>query len=81
MLKDTTINKEEVKKFSALAKEWWDESGQFKPLHDINPVRIKFIKETFAKKLFSPSSLPQANEHFQTNLFCRRLVNHLIHRF
>ena len=49
MLKDTTINKEEVKKFSALAEEWWDESGKFKPLHDINPVRIKFIKENILK--------------------------------
>ena len=49
MLKDTTINKEEVKKFSALAEEWWDESGKFKPLHDINPVRIKFIKDNIIR--------------------------------
>ncbi|WHA05224.1 bifunctional 2-polyprenyl-6-hydroxyphenol methylase/3-demethylubiquinol 3-O-methyltransferase UbiG [Candidatus Bandiella numerosa] len=49
MLKDTTINKEEVKKFSALAEQWWDESGKFKPLHDINPVRIKFIKDNIIK--------------------------------
>ncbi|WPX96415.1 bifunctional 2-polyprenyl-6-hydroxyphenol methylase/3-demethylubiquinol 3-O-methyltransferase UbiG [Candidatus Bandiella euplotis] len=42
---NTTIDKEEVAKFSALAKEWWDESGKFKPLHDINPVRIGYIKE------------------------------------
>ena len=49
MLKDTTINKEEVKKFSALAEQWWDESGKFKPLHDINPIRIKFIKDHIIK--------------------------------
>jgi 2-polyprenyl-6-hydroxyphenyl methylase/3-demethylubiquinone-9 3-methyltransferase len=42
---NSTIDEEEVKKFSAIAEEWWDECGKFKPLHDINPVRIKYIKE------------------------------------
>lgn len=41
----SNVNKDEIKKFSALAEEWWDESGKFKPLHDINPIRIKYIKE------------------------------------
>lgn len=40
-----TINQNEVEKFSRIAEEWWDEGGKFKPLHQLNPIRIKFIKE------------------------------------
>jgi len=39
----TTINKEEIQKFSKLAEEWWDVKGKFKPLHMFNPVRIEYI--------------------------------------
>ena len=39
----TTINKEEIQKFSRLADEWWDVSGKFKPLHMFNPIRIEYI--------------------------------------
>ena len=39
----TTINKEEIQKFSDLAEEWWDVNGKFKPLHMFNPVRIEYI--------------------------------------
>ena len=41
----TTINKREIEKFSKLAKEWWNPNGKFKPLHQFNPARIKFIKQ------------------------------------
>lgn len=41
----TTINDDEVKKFSDLAEQWWDPSGQFKPLHKFNPVRLAYIRE------------------------------------
>jgi 2-polyprenyl-6-hydroxyphenyl methylase/3-demethylubiquinone-9 3-methyltransferase len=39
----TTINKEEIQKFSLLADEWWDVNGKFKPLHMFNPTRIEYI--------------------------------------
>ena len=39
----TTINKEEIQKFSRMADEWWDENGKFKPLHRFNPTRIQYI--------------------------------------
>ena len=39
----TTINKEEIQKFSKMADEWWDVDGKFKPLHMFNPVRIDYI--------------------------------------
>ena len=41
----TTINKEEIQKFSKLADEWWDVNGKFKPLHMFNPIRIEYITE------------------------------------
>ncbi len=45
----TTINKEEIQKFSKLAEEWWDVNGKFKPLHMFNPIRIKYITENIKK--------------------------------
>ena len=41
----TTINKEEIQKFSRLAEEWWDVNGKFKPLHMFNPIRIEYITD------------------------------------
>ena len=39
----STVNKDEIEKFSKLADEWWDINGKFKPLHMFNPIRIKYI--------------------------------------
>ena len=44
-MKNNTINKKEIEKFSKIAEEWWDPSGKFKPLHKFNPIRISYIKE------------------------------------
>lgn len=41
----TTINDEEVARFAAMAEEWWDPAGKFKPLHKFNPVRLAYIRE------------------------------------
>ena len=46
----TTINKEEIQKFSKLADEWWDVNGKFKPLHAFNPIRIEYITENIKKR-------------------------------
>lgn len=35
----TTIDQSEVDRFSAMAAEWWDPTGKFRPLHKFNPVR------------------------------------------
>ena len=45
----TTINKEEIQKFSNLADEWWDVNGKFKPLHMFNPIRIEYILDEITK--------------------------------
>ena len=39
------LDPEEVKKFNDIAEKWWDLDGEFKPLHQINPLRLNFIKE------------------------------------
>ena len=41
----TTINKEEIQKFSNLADQWWDVKGKFRPLHMFNPIRIEYITD------------------------------------
>lgn len=46
----TTIDDAEVARFSAMADEWWNPIGKFKPLHKFNPVRLKYIKEQVCKK-------------------------------
>ncbi|MGB1087177.1 MAG: bifunctional 2-polyprenyl-6-hydroxyphenol methylase/3-demethylubiquinol 3-O-methyltransferase UbiG, partial [Alphaproteobacteria bacterium] len=42
----SSIDKEEVARFSAMAADWWNPTGKFAPLHKFNPVRIGFIRET-----------------------------------
>lgn len=39
----TTIDPAEIAKFEAMAAEWWDPNGKFKPLHMLNPVRLDYI--------------------------------------
>jgi 2-polyprenyl-6-hydroxyphenyl methylase / 3-demethylubiquinone-9 3-methyltransferase len=51
---DTTINADEIAKFSAMADDWWDPDGDFKPLHRFNPVRLAYIRD-WALKHFSRS--------------------------
>lgn len=41
---NSTIDPEEIERFSKIAEEWWDEKGKFAPLHSMNPVRIEYIK-------------------------------------
>ena len=61
-MKKDTINKKEIDKFSKLADEWWDPEGKFKPLHNFNPVRLRYIKDTITKKFGNKSEkLPLKN--------------------
>ncbi|MGA8259924.1 MAG: bifunctional 2-polyprenyl-6-hydroxyphenol methylase/3-demethylubiquinol 3-O-methyltransferase UbiG [Arenicellales bacterium] len=41
----TNVDAQEIEKFEKLASRWWDPEGEFKPLHDINPLRLAFINE------------------------------------
>ncbi|WP_422029923.1 bifunctional 2-polyprenyl-6-hydroxyphenol methylase/3-demethylubiquinol 3-O-methyltransferase UbiG [Roseovarius sp.] len=44
----TTIDAAEVAKFEAMAAEWWDPNGKFKPLHMLNPCRLDYITSQIA---------------------------------
>lgn len=61
MSKQSTIDQAEVDRFSALAAEWWNPRGKFKPLHKFNPVRLEYIKEkvceNFERDLKDPKAL------------------------
>ena len=50
-MKNNTINKKEIEKFSKIAEEWWNPNGKFKPLHKFNPIRINYIKENIVLDL------------------------------
>ncbi|MEM7017279.1 MAG: bifunctional 2-polyprenyl-6-hydroxyphenol methylase/3-demethylubiquinol 3-O-methyltransferase UbiG [Pseudomonadota bacterium] len=39
------VNPQEIEKFNALAEQWWDPEGKFRPLHDVNQVRLNYIKD------------------------------------
>ena len=41
----TTANKREIENFTTLATQWWDETGPMKPLHALNPVRLRILKD------------------------------------
>lgn len=44
----TTVDPSEIAKFEAMAAEWWDENGKFKPLHMLNPCRLDYITSQIA---------------------------------
>jgi len=44
----TTIDQDEVARFSAMAAEWWSPNGKFRPLHKFNPVRLTYIRDNVA---------------------------------
>jgi len=39
------VDAAEVAKFDALASRWWDPDGEFRPLHEINPLRLDWIRQ------------------------------------
>ncbi len=52
---NNNVDLTEIKKFEALASVWWDKQGEFKPLHQINPLRLNYILQQanglFGKKV------------------------------
>ena len=44
------VDPEEIAKFEALAARWWDPYSEFKPLHDINPLRLNYINDRVGLK-------------------------------
>ena len=54
----TTVNDAEIEKFTAMAEQWWDPAGKFKPLHKFNPVRLAYIRDNLVRHFArDPSSI------------------------
>lgn len=55
MTKQQNVDPNEIKKFEEMASRWWDLEGEFKPLHQINPLRLNYVLERadglFGKKV------------------------------
>ncbi|OBT01238.1 bifunctional 2-polyprenyl-6-hydroxyphenol methylase/3-demethylubiquinol 3-O-methyltransferase UbiG [Vibrio lentus] len=55
MTKSQNVDPAEIKKFEDMASRWWDLEGEFKPLHQINPLRLNYVLEKteglFGKKV------------------------------
>lgn len=47
----SNVDNDEINKFAALASRWWDKNSEFKPLHEINPLRLNYIKEKYGGSL------------------------------
>ncbi len=45
MTSETSVAEDEVARFTAMADQWWDPTGDFAPLHKINPIRLEFIRD------------------------------------
>ncbi|SUB02751.1 3-demethylubiquinone-9 3-methyltransferase [Pannonibacter phragmitetus] len=58
----STVDEREVARFSAMAAEWWDPAGKFKPLHKFNPVRLAYIKEQVCARFVRD---PKASDAFK----------------
>lgn len=62
MPQHSTVNHSEVKKFAAMADDWWNENGKFKQLHIMNPERLRFVKKNII-------------EHFEAELDCKSVLD------
>jgi 2-polyprenyl-6-hydroxyphenyl methylase/3-demethylubiquinone-9 3-methyltransferase len=48
--RDASVDPAEIARFSALAEEWWDPNGKFRPLHKFNPTRLAFVRDQLARR-------------------------------
>ena len=58
----TTVDPSEIAKFEAMAAEWWDPNGKFKPLHMLNPCRLDYITSQIAAEFDRDLAKPSALE-------------------
>ncbi|MBW4706755.1 bifunctional 2-polyprenyl-6-hydroxyphenol methylase/3-demethylubiquinol 3-O-methyltransferase UbiG [Roseobacter sp. YSTF-M11] len=56
----TTVDPSEIAKFEAMAADWWDENGKFKPLHMLNPCRLDYITSQIAGEFDRDLTAPAA---------------------
>lgn len=46
-----SVDPEEIARFEAIADEWWDPNGKFRPLHKLNPVRLQYVRDRLCEHL------------------------------
>lgn len=57
-----TVDAQEIAKFSAMAAEWWDPHGKFRPLHKFNPTRLAYIRECVSAHFGRAADAPKPLE-------------------
>lgn len=62
IVEGTTVDPSEVAKFEAMAAEWWDPTGKFKPLHMLNPCRLDYITGQIAAEFNRDMTQPKPFE-------------------
>ncbi len=55
---DNTLDPQEIERFSRIADEWWDPMGKFRPLHQLNPVRLHYIRDETCRHFGRDSRAP-----------------------
>ncbi len=55
----STVDPDEIARFSAMADSWWDPEGDFAPLHKLNPVRLAFIRDAACARFGRDAQAPQ----------------------
>ncbi|MDX8353048.1 bifunctional 2-polyprenyl-6-hydroxyphenol methylase/3-demethylubiquinol 3-O-methyltransferase UbiG [Cognatiyoonia sp. IB215182] len=64
-MSSTTVDTSEIAKFEAMAAEWWDLNGKFKPLHTMNPVRLDYITSQIAAEFGRDLTKPRPFENLR----------------
>ncbi len=57
-----SVDSDEIAKFSAIAEEWWEPKGKFRPLHKLNPTRLAFIRDHILRHFDLPANKAQPLE-------------------
>lgn len=55
---ETNLDPDEVARFERMAKEWWDANGKFRPLHQIGPARLQFVRDQLASHFGKSDAAP-----------------------
>ena len=55
-----TVDAAEIARFNAMAADWWDPTGKFRPLHKFNPVRLGYIKQQVSARFARDDRSPDA---------------------
>jgi 2-polyprenyl-6-hydroxyphenyl methylase / 3-demethylubiquinone-9 3-methyltransferase len=55
--RSTTVDADEIRQFDELGEKWWDESGPMRPLHQLNPVRLDYLRRMIRERFSLPDRI------------------------